>query len=85
MKKKYGSFLESGKLADCIRWLENSVPEADLVHSDVPRTQTGYPLIHIASQPSAPAAGTFEGAHPLIRTTSFAPRDAIGFVHPRVT
>jgi hypothetical protein len=84
MTKKYGSYLTTGKLADCIRWLENSVPEAEFFAPPLLNPQAGYRLVHVASEPPGAIGGHFEASRTLVRTPSFAPCGTIPCPHPGV-
>ena len=53
MRKKYESFIISGRLYECISWLEASIlTENHNINEEIPHT--GTPLLHNLSQPSVP-------------------------------
>ncbi|EAY16365.1 hypothetical protein TVAG_359740 [Trichomonas vaginalis G3] len=80
MKKKYESFITTGRLSECIAWLETAIqaerapmpPIGDML------PHTGMPLMHMRSQPAVPLVPLvptvvqIEHPSPLIRNASFA-------------
>ena len=77
MRKKYDKYIESGKLSECIQWLEGAViSEHPPVYSEF--SPAGMPLYHSVSGPSIPlvAPGPFEIQYQqprMIRATSLSP------------
>jgi hypothetical protein len=87
MKKKYGAFLDNGKLGDCIQWLETAIVAVQQQQPQPPMDQTwqptGAPLVHVSSQPLAPIGEAFDMSRPLVRTPSFSPLQSIPFLPPK--
>jgi hypothetical protein len=86
MKKKYGAFLEGGKLSDCIQWLERAVfavqqnqalPSMDQFLHD------GAPLARTNSLPPEPMGDAFEPSRALVRTPSCSLSPTISFFPPK--
>lgn len=76
MRKKYESFITTGRLSDCIAWLETAI-QAE--RSPIPSMQdmlphAGMPLMHMKSQPAVPLVPRIvqmEQPSPLVRNASF--------------
>ncbi|EAY12694.1 hypothetical protein TVAG_117160 [Trichomonas vaginalis G3] len=76
MKKKYESFITTGRLSDCIAWLETAIQaeRAPMPPIQDMMPHAGMPLMHMKSQPSVPLAPRIiqlEQPSPLIRNASF--------------
>lgn len=74
MKKKYESFIATGRLSECVAWLETAIA-ADSTPPQFghdPLQHAGAPLIPIRSQPPVPLMPRqpIEMPSPLIRTMS---------------
>ena len=59
MKRKYGSFLNSGRLTDCIKWIETAIDSAKPIqrpnsYKTFGEEFTGKPLQHNWSVPPRP-------------------------------
>jgi hypothetical protein len=76
VKRKYDTFLSTGRLNDCILWLETAVMTGDA--PPPPPPPAGSPLRHHRSEPPAPLAN--EGGRALIRTGSLSADSALGFL-----
>jgi hypothetical protein len=87
MKKRYGAFLETGKLNDCIQWLEtamSAVQQQQVQPSiDDLLQHSGTRLAHVTSLPNSPIDETFETSQPLVRTPSFVLSQDISFFPPK--
>lgn len=82
MKKKYDCFISSGRLLDCIHWLEVAVMTDQSHHicqSEMPHT--GLPLCHSMSGPSVSLAGHSTTPRPLTRTASCFAEKEFPFAH----
>ena len=73
MKKKYESFISTGRLSDCILWLETAVMAEQARLAPPPQIvpHAGLPLCHSMSGPQIPIARPGVGQRPLMRTASY--------------
>lgn len=81
MKKKYEAFIASGRIADCVAWLETAVASECNIPSctQVSDHHTGYPLMHSLSQPPGPVVPVLKTAEPLTLV-----RNASGYGYPQL-
>lgn len=75
MRKKYESFIVTGRLKQCIDWLKTAIntQRGPAMMAQEPYHPTGMPLTHIHSTPPVPLMGPpiqFDQPAPLIRTNS---------------
>ena len=75
MKKKYESFIVTGRLSECVAWLETAIAAESnpAPFQQDPMQHTGAPLIPIRSQPPVPLMPRqpIDTPAPLIRTMSY--------------
>ena len=73
MKKKYESFISTGRLSDCILWLETAVRAEQARMAPPPPVvpHAGLPLCHSMSGPQIPIVGPGVAQRPLMRTSSY--------------
>jgi hypothetical protein len=79
IKRKYDTFLSTGRLNDCLLWLETAVMSGDT--SGAPPPPTGAPLRHHRSEPPVPLPSG-EG-RALIRTGSLSAGAHLSFLRPK--
>lgn len=75
MRKKYESFIHTGRLKACVDWLETAIhaERNPQQYAPEPFQPTGMPLTHIHSTPPVPLIGNpvqLERPSPLVRTNS---------------
>jgi hypothetical protein len=85
IKKKYDAFLSTGRLSDCILWLETAVMTEE--RPTVMTLPTGAPLRHYRSEPPVPLEPHHQPRpdqpNPLIRTASMSTGPPTQFLFPR--
>jgi hypothetical protein len=79
MRKRYEPFLASGRMSECIAWLETAATAERLPAPAVPMP-TGLPLCHVRSTPPVPLRQPPPAGRPLVRTASHRPEACCPFV-----
>jgi len=85
MRKKYESFITTGRLMDCISWLEAAVNAERNQNRGTDIPHSGTPLLHNRSEPSVPLlppGQKKDAPSPLIRTLSCAGGNQFSFFPP---
>jgi hypothetical protein len=79
IKRKYDGFLSTGRLNDCILWLETAVMSVEA--TGTAPAPAGSPLRHHRSEPPVALTGGQDRA--LVRTGSLSAESPLAFLRPR--